>query len=139
MTVDFYWSLDGDLGLAKDGDIRDTSYDALRSEWQEIRTRSRSDHYDWALHQWLGANISNLLGKMNNRMTAEEGKTNLIAALAQGGFLRKEAIKIRYVPLGRHWLMYIIDVAIYVADTGQTRMLRTQLLYDTEEGDISVM
>jgi hypothetical protein len=139
MTIDFYWTLDGDLAVGKDGDIRDTSFDILRSEWQEIRTRVQSGYNDWALHPTLGANLDELIGKPNNKLTAEEGKSAIIAALSQGGFIRKEAISIRYIPLAKHWLMYQISVKVYVTDTGQTRLLKTQLLYDTVEDKFSVV
>jgi hypothetical protein len=139
MATDFYWTLDGDLSIGKDGDIRDTNFDVLRSTWQEIRTRVRSGYKEWALHPTLGANLHDLLGKINNRMTAEEGKANIIAALVQGGFLKKEAVKVRYMPLSRHRLMYSITVTVYVPEIGQTRMLKTQLLYDTLEGGVSVV
>lgn len=139
MTTDFYWSLDGDLTVGKDGDIRDTAYDALRSEWQEIRTRCQSAFKDWALHPTLGANLDDLLGQLNNKLTAEEGKSAIIAALVFGGFLKKESISVRYLPVSRHWLLYQIEVRVYITETGETRLLKTQLLYDSLEGGLSVV
>lgn len=139
MTTDLYWTLDGDLSVGKDGDIRDTSFDPLRSEWQEIRTRVQSGYNDWALHPTLGANLDQLIGGPNNKLTAEEGKASIIAALSQGGFIKKEAVSVRYIPLGRHWLMYQIQVRAYIMETGQSRLLKTQLLYDTVEDRFSVV
>jgi hypothetical protein len=139
MSVDFYWSLDGDYSVGEDGDIRDTSYDIMRSTWQEMRTRGRSNHYDWKEHPTLGANLEELIGQVNNRATAEEGKANLLAALTQGGFLPKNVIKIKYVPISKHRLFYYIYVNILDPSTGQTRLLKTTLLYDTLESEATIL
>ena len=139
MIVDLYWTLDGDFALGMDGDLKDTSYDNLRSLFQEIRTRVRSAFKDWAVHPNLGANLESLLGRPNNRMTAEEGKANIIAALVQGGFLKRDSIQIRYMPIGRHKLTYSVSVRVFIPETGQTRMLKSQLLYDTLEGGLTVV
>ncbi len=139
MSVDFYWTLDADLAYGGNGDIRDTSFDIFRSLWQEIRTRCRSAFKDWALYPTLGADLDELLGRMNNRMTAEEGRTRLFSALTMGGFLPRSAIKIRYLPIARHQLTYSIVVAVRNPATGQTKMLTTQLVYDTDENKLSVV
>jgi len=139
MPTDLYWTLDGDLSLGKSGDLKDTSFDVFRSLWQECRTRTRSSFRDWALHPSLGANLDELLGEINNKATAEEGKTRIINALTQGGFLPKEAIRVRYLPIGRHRLLYDVTVSIFDPGTGRTRMLKTQLLYDTAESGLTVI
>jgi len=139
MPVDLYWTLDGDFAPGEDGDLRDTSFDSLRSLFQEIRTRVMSSFRDWKFHPSLGANLDTLLGKPNNRLTAEEGKTAIVAALTQGGFLPRNAIEVRYLPFGRHWLAYLVQVKVAVPETGQTRMLKVQLLYDTLESSIAVL
>ena len=139
MPVDLYWTLDGDLALGENGDLKDTSFDAFRSLWQEVRTRCRSSFKDWVIHPTLGANLDELLGRINNKATAEEGKTRLINALTQGGFLPRETIRIRYLPVGRHRLLYDITVTVVDPGTGQSRMLKTQMLYDTDESSLSVI
>jgi hypothetical protein len=139
MPTDLYWTLDGDLALGEDGDLRDTSFDTFRSLWQECRTRLRSSFKDWVLHPSLGANLDELLGELNNRATAEEGKTRIISALTLGGFLPREAIRIRYLPIGRHRLLYDITVSVFDPGSGKTRMLKNQLLYDTAESGLTVI
>ncbi len=139
MPTDLYWTLDGDFALGEDGDLKDTSFDVFRSMWQEMRTRCRSGLKDWAFHPRLGANLDELLGRTNNRATAEEGKTRVIAALTQGGFLPKSVIRVRYLPIGRHRLLYDITVTVTDPGSGRTRMLKTQLLYDTAESGLTVI
>jgi len=139
MAVDLFSTLDEDLSVDPNGDIKDTSYDSLRALFQEIRKRCRSSFKDWALKKNLGANINDLLGNPNNRITAEEGKSRLIAALTQGGFLTRNVIKIRYMPLGIHRLVYNIGVTVTDPVTGTTKLLKVQLLYDTTEDGLTVV
>ncbi len=139
MPIDLYWTLDGDLSLGEAGDLRDTKFDEFRSLWQEVRTRCRSSFKDWALHPRLGANLDELLGNANNRATAEEGKTRIIAALTLGGFLPKKIIRVRYLPIGRHRLLYDITVTVSDPGSGRSRMLKTQLVYDTDEQGLTVI
>jgi hypothetical protein len=139
MTTDFYWTLDADLSIGENGDIRDTSFDVFRSLFQECRTRVRSSYKDWAMHPLLGANLDELLGNINNKATAEEGKTRLFSAISQGGFLSKDLIRIRYLPIGRNRLLFDITVTVIDPGSGSTRMLQTQLLYDTSEQGLTVI
>jgi hypothetical protein len=139
MPTDFYWTLDGDITYGRNGDIRDTSFDSARSIFQEIRTRVRSAFRDWAVHPSMGANLDESLGRPNNRLTAEEGKGKIIASLVWNGFLRKEAIRVRYVPISKHQIAYFIQVTIVLPETGESRMLQTQVLYDTEESSLRVV
>jgi hypothetical protein len=131
MPVDLYWTLDEDYAIGKDGDLRDTSFDIHRSTWQEVRTRAKAETGDWRDFPEIGANLMSLLGNINNRQTAEEGKARIQSSLTRGGFLQKEQIKIRYLPLTKHTIMYEIHVS--VSEDGQTRMLKVQLLWNTEE------
>jgi len=139
MPTDLYWTLDGDFAFGEEGDLKDTSFDVYRSLFQEVRTRCRSASKDWALHLTLGANIDEVIGMPNNKGTAEEGKTRIIAALVQGGFLPRRAIRVRYLPMGRHRLLYDITVEVMNSATGRSRMLKTQLLFDTDEQSLSVI
>jgi hypothetical protein len=139
MPTDLYWTLDGDFSFSENGDLRDTTFDVFRSLWQEVRTRCRSSLKDWNLHPRLGANLDELLGNVNNRATAEEGKTRIIASLTQGGFLPRNIIRVRYLPIGRHRLLYDITVTVSDPGSGRTRMLKTQMLYDTDEQRLTVI
>jgi len=139
MLTDLYWTLDGDVALGLDGDLKDTSFDVFRSLWQEMRTRCQSSFKDWALHPEIGANLEELLGEMNNKRTAEEGRTRIMSALTLGGFLPRESIRIRYLPVSRHKLFYDITVTVTDPGSGRTRMLKSQLLYDTAEQELTVV
>lgn len=139
MPVDFYWTMDGDYSVGSDGDIRDTSFDFARSHYQEARTRGRSEYQDWAIHPSLGANLSELIGKVNNRLTAEEGKNRLMAAMLYGGFLRREQVSIRYIPVSKHELVYFIRINVIIPELGTSKMLQVQILYNSQEGELRVV
>jgi len=130
MAVDLYETLDADWCLGPDGDLKDTSYSVNRSTWQECRERVRSSQGDWALIPDHGASISRLLGKMNNRITAEEGKTSIISSLTRNGFLPIGVITVNYIPLSNDWILYRIKI-------GSTMAL--QLLYDTAEDTSTIL
>ena len=135
--IDLYWTLDGDLAIGEDGDLRDTSFDSLRSTWQEMRTRIRSSLRDWAIHPRLGANLERLLGEPNNRETAEEGKARIVNALALEGFLPRSAIEVRYLPVSVTELVFAIRVMV-PTESG-SRYLEAQVLYDTRENQVAVL
>lgn len=139
MPVDFYWTMDADFSVGPDGDIRDTSYDYARTYFQEVRTRGRSETQDWAIHPSLGANLHDLIGRVNNKMTAEEGKNKLVAAMVYGGFLRREQVNIRYIPVSKDQIVYFIKVSVFVPELGTSKMLETQILYDTREREMRVL
>jgi len=138
MSVDFYWTLDGDIAVGESGDIADTSYDLYRSLWQEIRTRCQSERKDWAIHPNLGANLSDLLGQPSGKLLAEEGKTRIINSLTQGGYIPQSLIRVRYLPIGPTRILY--DVGVTVGAQGvQAQIVKAQLLYDTEESSLRVV
>jgi hypothetical protein len=139
MPTDLYWTLDGDFAYGEDGDLKDTSFDVYRSLWQEMRTRCRSSSKDWALNPFLGANLDEIIGMANNRATAEEGKARIIASLVQNAFLPKDLIRVRYLPIGRHQILYDVTITVTDPGNGKTKLLQTQLLYDTDEQGLSVI
>lgn len=131
--------MDADFSVGSDGDIRDTSFDLARTYYQEARTRGRSEFQDWVLHPSLGANLSELIGKANNKLTAEEGKSRLMAAMVYGGFLRREQVSIRYIPVSKHELVYFIKVSVVIPELGTSKMLQVQILYNSQEGEMRVL
>jgi hypothetical protein len=76
---------------------------------------------------------------MNNKVTAEEGKSRIVASLTQGGFLPRGLIRVRYLPIGRHKLLYDITVSVADPGSGKTRMLKVQVLYNTAERELQVV
>lgn len=139
MTTDLYWTLRGDLSFGADGDLRDTSFDALRSVWQEIRTRVQGHLGDWRIYPTLGSNLDDLVGWPNNKTTAENGKNRIIAALTRNNFLSSKSIKVRYVPWPDSSILYFIDLLVSLDSNVKTSYLGMKVLYNTIEGKASLL
>jgi len=56
-VLDLRWTDSGDITLGKDGDLGDTSKHSLLSFLQEVKTRIRSELYDWKLHPHICASL----------------------------------------------------------------------------------
>jgi hypothetical protein len=138
MPIDLYFSLDEDYVLGPEGDLLDTSFDIFRSLWQEVRTRVKAERGDWAEHPNIGAELHELLGEVNARFTAEEGRTKIISCLTRGGFINNGALSVRYVPIARNIILYLIEIQVTNPITGESRLLKTTLNYDTDEGRVSI-
>jgi hypothetical protein len=131
---DLRWTWNGDLVIGENGDLTDTSAHELLSFVQEIKTRVQSELYDWKLHPYLGASLSDLIGGPNNERTAEEGKARIVAALMRDGFIAKRYIKVVYLPVDRHHLMYRLSIT--VPDMVEGEQIELNLLVNTNEFEI---
>jgi hypothetical protein len=120
--------------IGENGDLVDTTAHQLLSFVQEIKTRVRSELYDWKLHPSLGASLSDLIGEPNSREIAERGKARIIAALVRDSFVARRYIKVSYTPIDRHHLMYRLSVT--VPDMIQGEQIELNLLLDTNEFEI---
>ena len=134
---DLRWTWNGDIVIGPNGDIGDTKVHGLLSFVQEIKTRCRSELYDWKMHPHLGANMSDLIGRPNNRETAETGKARLHSALTRDGFIASRLIEILYTPTGRHHILYRLTVN--VPDYGKDEQIQLNLLFDTDEFELTFL
>lgn len=131
---DFRWTWNGDIVIGASGDIKDTREHDLMSFVQEVKTRVRSELYDWQLHPHLGAALSDLLGEANNKELAERGKARIISSLIRNGLVARRFIKVSYAPVDRHHLMY--RLAITIPDMIEGEQIELSLLLDTSEFEI---
>jgi hypothetical protein len=131
---DLRWTWNGDLEIGDGGDLKDTSAHELLSFVQEIKTRVRSELYDWKLHPHLGASLSDLIGEPNSETTAEQGKARIVSALVRDSFIARRFIKVRYTPIDRHHLMYRLSIT--VPDMIEGEQLELNFLLDTDEFEI---
>lgn len=111
-AVDLVWTLNGDLSIGNSGDLADTSGDVLQSLRQEIRTRVRSSLEDWAVYPTLGSNLDEIIGETNSKETAEIGKSRIISSLTRDNFMSEGDIQIKYTPVDRHRILYILRVSV---------------------------
>ena len=131
---DLRWTWNGDFVIGNQGDLMDTSAHELLSFIQEVKTRVRSDLYDWKLHPSLGASLSDLIGELNNKEIAERGKARIISALVRDGFVGARFIKVNYIPIDQNHLMYRLSIVI--PDMVQGEEIELNLLLDTNEFEI---
>ena len=131
---DFRWTWNGDLVIGETGDIKDTRQHDLLSFVQEVKTRVRSELYDWQLHPYLGASLSDLIGEANNKELAEQGKARIVSSLTRNGLVARRFIKVTYAPVDRHHLMYRLKITI--PDMIEGEQIELNLLLDTNEYEI---
>ena len=135
--IDLYWTFEEDLIIGPEGDLYDTSEDPLRSLIQEAKTRIQGDQEDWELYPDVGAGLSDLIGEPNNKITAENGKAKIIAALTRDGLVASSDISIRYMPVGPHSLLYKLVIAVTPTDLNyQTEYIDVKVLFDYMDGNL---
>jgi hypothetical protein len=110
-ALDLYCSGNGDLMISADGDLKDTSADDYRSLQQEISTRLKANQADWAVHPDLGANLDNLIGKMNTPETAQQVQAQIESALSSG-LINSSHIQTNAVPLSLETLGLLLNVQV---------------------------
>jgi len=137
--IDLFFNSSGDFALDSAGDIASTEFDMLLSFRQEIFNRLKSDFQDWALHSWIGAGLSDIIGEPNSRETAEIGKEKIENALTIGAFLSAEDVNIKYVPVAKDALMYIISVDVEPTEENDyTDIVKVTLLLDMNNHKMTV-
>jgi len=134
---DLLWTWSGDIVVGDNGDLSDTKAESVRSFYQEVQTRVRSDLKDWQLHPQLGADLSSLMGEPNDKTTAEEGKTRIINALIKDGFCDRNRIKVRYMPVSRHHIYY--DIGITLPDLRYDEELKMSILFSSMEQTVQIL
>jgi len=136
-NTDLLWTTHGDYYIGRDNDLMDTSFDPLRSLVQEVRTRIMSDQGDWVNDPSIGGNISDFVGKMNNKPTAEGLKVRIIGCLTRDNFIHPQDLKVMYLPVDRDRIMFRLSVRVAATakNVGSTT-IGINFLYDYTENNI---
>ena len=138
-SVDLFFSNTGDFAVGPDGDLAGTESDMLLSFRQECLNRVKSELQDWALHPWLGAGLSVIVGEPNTKSTAEKGKELIENALTMGAFVNSNDVNIKYIPVSNDALVYIIEVAVVPTDENDFEdMIKINLLFDFNTKHIAI-
>lgn len=136
-VLDLRWTDSGDITIGLDGDLGDTSRHSLLSFLQEVKTRVRSELYDWNLQPHIGASLIDLVGEPNDRETAEEGKTRIIAALTKDNLVDAGALTVLYIPTGLHHLLYRINIRL--PDLQPDQLISISVLLDVEDFEVQFL
>ena len=139
-NVDLVWIFRDDFALGHDGDIADTTYDPLRSLYQEIRTRLKADLGDWILNKEIGAGMSDYVGEPNNKSTAEALKTRIIGSLTKFGLIASRDLKVSYIPIDIDKIMFRISIAVAAtaANKSSTELL-ISTIYNYSENNVYIV
>lgn len=138
--TDLHFTHRGDFVIGPEGDLYDTSDDALRSLLQEIRTRLMSDLEDWRLYPELGASLSSFIGETNSKATAEAIRAKIIASLNQYGLVDTRDLNISSMPISADTLLF--RIAINVAPTFENHnveSLKLQVIYNYTDMNLHVL
>jgi len=132
--TDLMWTGRGDLVIGHDGDIMDTYADPLRSIYQEIRSRIKSEVGDWRLYPDISASLSDYVGEPNNKVTAEAVKTRIISSITRNGLVHNADVQVRYAPIENDKLMLRITIkVIATAQNAGSEYLGINILYNYSE------
>jgi len=136
--TDAVWTSRGDFAIHA-GDLADTKSDPLRSLYQEIKTRVKSELGEWYHHRKLGATLSDFVGEPNDKTTAEAIKLRIIASLTNDGFVKSSDLKVTYMPVDLDRLFFRLSVSVApTARNAGSNVLKISLLYHYSENNIFV-
>ena len=136
---DFFWTWDGDIAPANDGDIRDTIADPLLSLRQEIMTAVKSEVGDWELDPAMGATLSDYLGEPNTRENGTAIENRIRTKLVEMNLVQREDLSVRVTPASAHQIVIMINVIVTATIANQltaTNSVSVNLLYDTMENNL---
>lgn len=108
--IDADWSWDGDFAVDGKGDLKDTSYDTLKSLQNEIHTICRSEFGDWENHPVLGANLSEFRGEPNTRAIGQKIQDRLSIHISSVGLVNSNDLSVRVVPVHIHRILIILTI-----------------------------
>jgi signal transduction histidine kinase len=135
----FSWS--GDLGIGLDGDLMDTSDNALTSLVNDIRDITKSEFGDWKKDQMLGANLSDFIGEANNRTNGAAIEDRVKSRLVSSGLVKSQDVTVRVTPI--HINQVMINISVNVLATSLNGLTPGQpivvsMVYNTTENGIFV-
>ena len=138
-AVDVFWTWDGDMATADDGDLKDTSSDYLLSLRQEIQTVVKSEVGEWELDPTIGATLSDYLGEPNTRENGAAIENRIKTKMIEVNLVQREDLSVRVTPVGPHQIMILINVVVVASTQNQlnaTNSVSVNLLYDTMENNL---
>lgn len=126
---DFYFTENGDIRIAPNGDIAltETTY---RNLGQQAHIRTMTDIGDYVLYPRLGADLTQLFGMPQSQKTGEFGAKLIESALARENVFAGETIRVKSVPTGPQTIRF--DVFI-VTRTGNNLVLSIERNLSTQE------
>jgi hypothetical protein len=98
------------------------------SEKQVILNRLKTDNPDWLLHPEVGADLAELKGLPNTRETGKLAIELVERCLTEDGFLSRNDIQVRPVPISSD------EILIHISIARNANNLVIPVLYNLEHG-----
>ncbi len=130
---DLKLTIGGDLVVGPDGDLQVVS--AGETVSQDIMVRLKTYRDESPLMPGMGCRISDYAGYPNTRETGDEIETEVIRALTDKGYVSKETLYVRVVPVrdDEGKLLLVVDPD----DSTQDTLEPLEFDIDLTSGDIS--
>lgn len=109
-AIDIKYTWNGDFIPGDDGDLADTSSDAIQSLIQEVQTIANSSLGDWEEHPQYSSSLDDFIGEPNNRDTSSAIVERLRSALLTNNVVRSGDLVVKIVPIDRHKVLLIVSI-----------------------------
>jgi len=116
MSIDCYFSEEGDIALSSDGDIALVE-DAWRSHSQQAYIRLRTSIGDYLLFPEMGADLDRLIGEPQNEKTGRLAEYLVQRALSRDSVLSGYPLTVKAIPMSLQSIR--IDVYLTVGNRAE--------------------
>lgn len=106
--VDIAVSASGDMVLGANRDFMTTPASGVLK--QDIAFRLRTNPGEFYVHQDVGAGLDELIGEPNTRENAQIGEDKIYYSILNDGFVARQDLYVRGVPLSLESLFYYVFV-----------------------------
>lgn len=131
MERDICVSPSGDLVLAANGDLYLAAPSGVLK--QDIAFRMKTDYNDFTPHPDIGADLTSLIGEVNNRATALTGEQKVIRSLTQDGRISSRDLVVQSMPISLSSVVYYV----FLRDGMSVLNVTPDMSFDINRGIIS--
>jgi hypothetical protein len=122
---DLYFTNDGDLAVATNGDIAVTITEQEFVK-QQAQTRLATEQGDFVSYPNLGANLQTLIGLPNTQNTARVGQQLIERAISYDGLLPRGRATVEATPTAPDTIVF--NVSIPIGNRQSVQLTLTQIL-----------
>lgn len=124
-------SASGDLTIAPNGDFELAEASGVLK--QDIAFRIKTDFDDFTPHPEIGADLSSLIGEVNERATALVGEQKIIRSVTQDGRVARKDLVVKSMPINLDSVVYYV----FIRDGMSVINVTPDMSFDINKGIIS--
>jgi hypothetical protein len=124
-------SASGDLTIAPNGDLSLAEASGVLK--QDIAFRIKTDFDDFTPHPEIGADLSSLIGEVNERATALIGEQKIIRSVTQDGRVARKDLVVKSMPINLDSVVYYV----FIRDGMSVINVTPDMSFDINKGIIS--